>query len=368
MKSFLNPIPANQKATDLNIFSLSLNDDVVTDIRFSSEPSHGPSARLFGKIDHLERAAELARNGVEAASILVVLEPLQADLWDDERYARWTARVGASEAIVAVRMDQRGRSFGPDEVEARATELGFPSAGASGNDVGEEGYRTAIFDAVAGEYELSALLELLEREREECRFEYDEDDYEADPRELDAAEAELKWAERRRHLLAPRPIIEHFRGYELPAPLHNWDRRNSVQQWYFVSTNEGIHYWQGGSGSSGQREDHGRWAHIFGALTINHAFAIPTVVLRYDSQNVLRLVNQSPSLLVDGVDLVGNYGFNYEASRALLGPFTIDARRVASNSLESQPRVFGRHAHTLTAEDRAAAISPLTATELGNFD
>ena len=131
-------------------FFLSLNDDVVTDIRFSSEPSHGPSARLFGEIDHLERAAELALNGVEVASILVVLEPLQADLWDDERYARWTARVGASEAIVAVRMDQRSRSSGPDEVEARAAKLGFPSAGASGNDVGDEGYRTAIFDVVAG--------------------------------------------------------------------------------------------------------------------------------------------------------------------------------------------------------------------------
>jgi hypothetical protein len=328
VKSFLNPIPANQKATDLNIFSLSMSDDVVTDIRFSSETSHGPSARLFGEIDHLERPAELARNGVEVASILVVLEPLQADLWDDERYARWTASVGASEAVVAVRMDQRSRRFGPDEVEARAAELGFPSAGASGNDVGDEGYRTAIFDAVAGEYELSALLELLEREREECRFEYDEEDYEADPRELDAAETELKWAERRRQLLAPRPIIEHFRRYELPAPLHNWDRRNSVQQWYFVASDEGIRYWQGGSGSSGQREDHGRWAHIFGALTVHHAVAIPTVVLRYDTNNVLRLVNQSPSLLVDAVDLVGNYGVGYEESRTLLEPFTINARQL----------------------------------------
>jgi hypothetical protein len=164
-------VTAVQKVTDLNIFSLSLNDDVVTDIHFVSEPVHGPSARLFREIDHLERAAELARNGVEVASILVVLEPLQADLWDDERYARWTARVGVSEAVMAVRMDQRSRRFGPDEVEARAAELGFPSAGASGNDIGDPGYRTAIFDAVAGEYELLALLELLEREREECRFE-----------------------------------------------------------------------------------------------------------------------------------------------------------------------------------------------------
>jgi hypothetical protein len=336
VSGLFEPVSADQKATDLNIFSLSLNGDVVTDIHFVSEPSHGPSARLFGEIDHFERAAELARNGVEVASILVVLESLQADLWDDERYARWTARVGASEATVAVRMDQRSRSFGPDEVEERAAELGFPSAGASGNDVGDEGYRTAIFDAVVGEYELEALLDLLEREREECRFEYDDDDFEDDPRELDAAQAELKWAERRRQLLAPRPIIEHFRRYELPAPLHNWDRRNSVQQWYFVSTNEGIHYWQGGSGSSGQREDHGRWAHVFGALTVHHAVAIPTVVLRYDARNVLRLVSQSPSLLVDSMDLVGNYGVNYEESRALLKLFTINARRLLPD-----PEVLG---------------------------
>jgi hypothetical protein len=251
VKSFHEPV-ANQKATDLNIFSLSLNGDVVTDIRFASEAMHGPSARLFGEIDHFDRASELALNGVKVASILVVLEPLQQDLWDDERYASWRARVGASEALVNVRMNQRGRSFGPNEVEARAAELGFPLT--SGSDNNDPDYRSSVFDAVVGEYELEALLDLLDREREESRFEYDdEDDYEADPREPDAAETELKWAERRRQLLAPRPIIEHFRRYELPAPLHNWDRRNSVQQWYFVSTNEGIHYWQGGSGSSAHR-------------------------------------------------------------------------------------------------------------------
>jgi hypothetical protein len=324
VSGLLEPVSADQKATDLNIFSLSLNDDVVTDIHFTSEPLHGPSPRLFGAIDHLERAAELAQTGVQVASILVVLEPLQQDLWDDDRYASWTARVGASEALVEVRMNQRSRSFGPNEVEARATELGFPPTG--GSDLSDPGYRTAVFDAVAGEYELVALLEFLEREREENRFEYDEDDYDAEPRELEPAEAEAKWNARRRQLLAPRPIIEHFRRYALPRPLNNWDRRNSVQQWYFVSTNEGIHYWQGGSGSSGQRENHGRWAHIFGALTGYHGLVIPTVVLRYDSQNVLRLVNQSPSLLVDGVDLVGNYGVDHEDSQALLKAFTIDCR------------------------------------------
>lgn len=256
MSGLLEPVSADQKATDLNIFSLSLNDDVVTDIHFASEPLHGPSPRLFGEINHLERAAELALTGVQVASILVVLEPLQQDLWDDDRYASWTARVGASEALVEVRMNQRSRSFGPNEVEVRATELGFPPTG--GCDLSDAGYRTAVIDAVAGEYELLALLEFLEREREENRFEYDEDDYDTEPRELEPPEAESKWNVRRRQLLAPRPIIEHFRRYALPRPLNNWDRRNSVQQWYFVSTNEEIHYWQGGSGSSGQREDHGR--------------------------------------------------------------------------------------------------------------
>jgi hypothetical protein len=79
-------------------------------------------------------------------------------------------------------------------------------------------------------------------------------------------------------------------------------------------------------------------------------------------------VSQSPWLLVDGMDLVGNYRVDYEESRALLGPFTIDARGVASTSQETQPRVFGRHPNRATDEDRAAAIAPLTAMELGNSD
>lgn len=262
---------------------------------------------------------------------MVVLEPLQQDLWDDERYARWTAHVGVSEALVEVRMKQRHFSFRPKDVENRAEELGFPLTG--GSDTNDPGYRTSVFDSIVAEYELVALVEFLEREREEARFEYDDEDEWAEPRELEPAEAETKWRERRRQLLAPRPIVEHFRRYAMPAPLHNWDRRNTVQQWYFVSSNEGIQYWPGGSGSSGQRENHGRWAHIFGALSVHHGVAISTLVLRYDSHNALRLVTQSPSLLVDGVDLVGNYRISYEESRALLKPFTVDARRLA---LEAQ--------------------------------
>jgi hypothetical protein len=254
----------------------------------------------------------------------VVVEPLKQNLWDDERYAAWTAHVGASEALVEVRMKQRHGSFGPSEVESRIQEIGFPTT--SGSDNNDPDYRTSIFDAVVAEYELVALVEFLEQQRDESRFEYDEEDEWADPRELEPSEAQAKWEDRKRQLLAPRPIVEHFRRYQMPSPLHNWDRRNTFQQWYFVAADGVIQYWQGGSGSSGQREDHGRWAHTFGALTVHHDVAIPTLVLHYDSRNVLRLVTQSPSLLVDGVDLVGNYGVNFEESRALLKPFTIDSR------------------------------------------
>lgn len=43
-------------------------------------------------------------------------------------------------------------------------------------------------------------------------------------------------------------------------------------------------------------------------------------------------------------------------------------RLVPVNALGLQPRVFGRHAKTLSNEARQAALSPMTEEELGSWD
>jgi hypothetical protein len=308
------------------MFTITCDGSVVTDITFAGEPRPGKRQVSFGPADHVERAAELVRSGAEVASIILVVAPLEAELWDDVRYASWTARVGACEARVEARRRLMNRRFGPDEVTARARALNFPEV--SGSDVEDVGYRTQLVDAIVEEDEVLAMLDVLDDAREECRFDWDDDDVDDEPRELDAEEAASRWRTRKAELVAPQPLIERHRRYHLPAPLDG-DRRSSVQQWYFVAAGTEIEWYRGSSSSSGSREDHGRWAHTFGTLTKDYGIAVPTLVLLYDSQNVLRLVRESPGLLVDGADLVGNYQFDYGASERLLEPFKIDTRRLS---------------------------------------
>ena len=317
------------------MFAVSTDGDIVTGIGFEADPVPGDRGALFADADHRERAKDLAEAGAEVASIIVVVEHLEGALWDDRRYATWTTRVGACEALVEGRRRTRHRHFGPDEVRARALELRFPTVASSEGDDESGDYHTAVFDAIVDEYQWTAALDLLEEAREDCRFEWVDDDDE--PRELEADEAARRWEVRRRELLAPTTLIDRRRRYDMPSPLDNWDSRNAVQQWYFVSTADGIHWRQGGSGSSGQREDHGRWAHTFGTLEAEHGVAVRTLLLRYDARNTLRLVRDSPSLLVDVADLVGNYWVEHAESDALLKRFRINALRAAVPDHDGPP-------------------------------
>lgn len=301
--------------------------DAIGGITFQCVPTPAADlgvSRLHDQIDHVEVADRLRREFTDFGSIIVVVEPLDEQLWDDEQHTSWTARVGACEARVEARRRMLDARLGPVQVEDRARALGFPATG--GSDQPSDTYRTEVFDAVVEELETVAMLDVLDQERELCYFDVDEygeldDD---DEHRVSDDEAERRWKIRRRQLLAPVPLIERRRRYQLPPPLDKWDRRNAVQQWYFAATDRRVDYWQGGSASSGQRETHGRMAHAF--ATLSQSTAIRTVVIQYDARNIARLRVDSPTLLVDHADLVGNYAIDYEASEELVAPFTVNAR------------------------------------------
>jgi hypothetical protein len=312
-----------------DLFELTTTGDIVTDITFAPHLQPGSSNARHDEADHFQRASSLADMGALVASIIVVVEPLESTLWENPEFASWHAHVNVCEAMAEARRTETSSHFGPDEVLMRAKELGFPEVGGSEGD--DPAYRTAVFDAIVQERDLLRMLDVLDREREACRFEFD-DDSDDEPVALDDEESARRWNQRRRELLAPQPVVRHQRRYVLPEPLSFWDPRNSVQQWYFVQSGADLHWWQGGSASSAQRENHGRWAHIFGAMSTQHGVDARTVVLRYDRRNVLRLVTDSPSFMVDGVDLVGNYATERQASDALLGRFAFDARGILRSS------------------------------------
>ena len=301
------------------LFDLQLVDDEVVGITFASPPAPASTARLSAGIDHLGGAEALWRAGARVASIIVVADALEPDLWVDERFASWIAQAGLCEARVEARRRLARGSLGPNQMDDRAAELGFPPRGGSDGEHPE--YWPQVRDAVADEFEMIELVRYLDEERLDCAVEWIDDE----PHDLDEDEAARRWSNRLRGLIAPQPQIRHRRRYHLPPPLDAWDERNRLQQWYFVEDAAGVTHQQGGSASSGQRETHGRWAHTFATLERDHDVRAPTAIVRYDARNVLRPVRSSQSLLVDRTDITGNYGVDRAESEKLLRPFVIDA-------------------------------------------
>lgn len=154
----------------LPIFELTLADDVVDDITFSSEPVPSADTDFRVAVDHSSRAARLVGDHVEIASIVVVSDPL----------------------------------------EARAAELGFLPRGASGDD-DDPGYHSAVLDATYEAHEVIEMLAVLDEERADGAVEWIDDE----PRDIDQAEATLRWQTRLLELVAPQPLIERRRRYDL---------------------------------------------------------------------------------------------------------------------------------------------------------
>jgi len=62
---------------------------------------------------------------------------------------------------------------------------------------------------------------------------------------------------------SPSPEKRHQeRIYAIPEPLNYWDSRNSYQQYFAIPEHKLL--WQGGGGSSGQRETQSRFGFAFG--------------------------------------------------------------------------------------------------------
>jgi hypothetical protein len=103
----------------------------------------------------------------------------------------------------------------------------------------------------------------------------------------------------------------------MPPPFNHWDQRNLWQQYYFAENQDGIFFYeQGGSGSSGQRYDHGFYGHLFALL--NSEKPIATYFFTYDSRNRFVFNREEKSLWLNFFDLVGNFHVDWKESEKIL--------------------------------------------------
>lgn len=112
----------------------------------------------------------------------------------------------------------------------------------------------------------------------------------------------------------PRKKRHKERIYAIPEPLNYWDSRNSYQQYFAVPEHKVL--WQGGGGSSGQRETQSKFGFAFGLF--NQIQAIPSHIFVYDKDNVLRYVDTLEKLCLAPTDMGSNYHLNHEKMRQLL--------------------------------------------------
>jgi hypothetical protein len=89
----------------------------------------------------------------------------------------------------------------------------------------------------------------------------------------------------------PRNKRRRERIYAIPEPLSYWDSRNSYQQYFFVPEYKVL--WQGGGGSSGQREVQSKFGFAFALYNQikaihSHIFVFMIRIISYDMSTPLR--------------------------------------------------------------------------------
>jgi len=112
----------------------------------------------------------------------------------------------------------------------------------------------------------------------------------------------------------PRKKRRRERLYAIPEPLNYWDSRNSYQQYFALPEYKVL--WQGGGGSSGQRETQSKLGFAFALF--NQIQAIPSHIFVYDKDNILQYVDTLKKLCLAPTDMGSNYHLNHKEMQQLL--------------------------------------------------
>ena len=237
-------------------------------------------------------------------SVYIVMEPLEESLWEDSRYA------DKKEVQLCSLVEEQARKYWMERnrehlelIDKRMEEL---RNNPEYKDMKEGDLRDKVIEQLDKEVYPIAL----ERLKEEFQWMY-EDEWEESWEKTDPYKERTEY--------------RYHRRYDMPAPFNHWDGRNAWQQYYFGRDSRGrFHNAQGGSGSSGQRYNHGFYGHLF--ALINREKPVPTYFFTYDKQNRFVLDRHEKSLWLNFYDLVGNFQIDHEESRKILR----DVRRIES--------------------------------------
>lgn len=253
---------------------------------FSSFMTGPPMEEVYTKIDKTMRFF----------SVYVIMEHLQEDLWEDSRYA------DKQEVDLCSLVEEEVRRYWWDRNTEHLKRI----------DNLMESYKNDSKYSKMSERELrNKAIKELDQEIYPLAIERVKEHYQ----EIYEDEWEKYW--KKEDPFKKRTEYRYYRRYDMPPPFSHWDSRNPWQQYYFAKNKDGSFYCaQGGSGSSGQRYNHGFYGHLFALL--NNETPVPTYFFTYDSQNRFIFNRKEKSLWLNFFDLVGNFKIDQKESWRIL--------------------------------------------------
>lgn len=244
----------------------------------------------------LEKVFEKIDRSMRFFSVYVAEEHLQEDLWEDFRF------VDKEEARLCSRIEEEVRRYWWDRNTEHLERIDELIALYKQDSKYSEMAERELRDKAISELDQEVFQEMTERVKEEYQEIY-EDEWEA------------YWI--KEDPFKPRTEYRYHRRYDMPPPFNHWDTRNLWQQYYVAKNRDGAFYYaQGGSGSSGQRYNHGFYGHLFALL--NNENPVPTYFFTYDSRNNFVFIREERSLWLNFFDLVGNFKIDRGDSERIL--------------------------------------------------
>ena len=253
-----------------------------------------PSSFMSGP--SLEDVFEKIDKTMTFFSVYVSMEHLEDDLWEDSRYTE------KEEVHLCSRVEEGARRYWSDRNREHLKLIDERYETLKKDPKYKDMKEWDLKDRIINDLNQEIYPMVIERVKEEYQ-EFYEDEWEE------------YW--KKKDPFKPRLEYEYHREYDMPPPFNHWDSRNPWQQYYFGSNQDsGFFYEQGGSGTSGQRYNHGFYSHLFALL--NSENPIPTCFFTYSSRNQFIFNREEKSLCLKSAYLTGNFHIEWKESERIL--------------------------------------------------
>lgn len=273
---------------------------------------------------HKEFVKQWKDKDVEFFTVLIREECLEQKIWEDPKFFNKTPNTHCSFVEEQVRGMLNCEDY--DKIwDIVKKHYGEKDTDESRKIIGKE------FDSYADAFHTGLYREVEDREMDSWCFyrwcdlmaetkkddEWEEEEYNSAWELIIKKRYEDEYKKHRKEIYLVRYVHDYTRRHDwMPKGLIGAGRSGAWQT-YYVKEDDTLHHITGHSRGSGTRFNHGYMGHAFAELqTLGKP--IKSFLLRINSDSELEYKEQHNELVLNNIDLTGNYGIDYDKSKEIL--------------------------------------------------